>query len=274
MSRLFFISHHKQEKEERIIMKIIAIANQKGGVGKTTTAMNLAAGLVQKKKKVLCIDFDPQGNLSDYLGYVPDNQDDICDLMINVAQQKPMRLCTAIRHNTEGIDYIPSSITLASADMFLAQIMCRENVLCNVLQAEEFEKYDFVIIDCLPSLGILLTNALAAANGVIIPVQAQKFSLDGVDHLLQAIRLVQRNLNPQLIIFGVLLTMTDNTNMCKAVKETLIERFGTQVFETTIRRGVEATESTYAQKSMTSAARSKIGEEYRNVVCELLKREG
>lgn len=254
-------------------MRIISIANQKGGVGKTTTAMSLAAGLVQKGKKVLCIDFDPQGNLSDYLGYEPSGGADISSLLLSSAQQRAIDIKAAILRSAEGIDYIPSGITLASADMFLAQTMCREKTLWQILQTPALEIYDFIIIDCLPSLGILLTNALAVSTEVIIPVQAQKFSLDGVAQLMQAIGLVQRSLNPALTVSGILLTMYDGTNMSKAVRAALAASYGKLVFTTDIRRSVEATESSYNRRSLLADTRSRLGQEYQQVVAELLERE-
>lgn len=254
-------------------MKIICVANQKGGVGKTTTVMNMAAGLVRKGKKILCIDFDPQGNLSDYLGHQADGISDISELMLSESRMQSYDLTGIIRKNNEGIDYIPSSIALASADMFLAQAMCREQVLKRILKHELFQEYEYIFVDCQPSLGILLTNALAASDEVLIPVQAQKFSMDGVNYLMQAIGMVQQALNPGLRIRGILLTMFDGTNMAKAVREALEECYGDMVFTTQIRRSVEATESTYAQQSLISQSRSKLGAEYTNAVEELLARE-
>lgn len=254
-------------------MKIICVANQKGGVGKTTTVMNMSAGLAQKGKRVLCIDFDPQGNLSDYLGHQPDGIADISDIMLAASRMENYSLDGLIRRNGEGIDYIPSSIALASADMFLAQTMCREQVLKRILQAPVFAEYEYIFIDCQPSLGILLTNALAASDEVLIPVQAQKFSLDGVNFLIQAIHMVQQALNPTLKISGILLTMFDGTNMSKAVYDTLRENYPDILFQTPIRRSVEATESTYAQQSLISQERSKLGKQYLDAVNELLERE-
>lgn len=157
--------------------KIIAIANQKGGVGKTTTVVNIAAGLAEQGKKVLCIDLDPQGNLSDYLGYDFTGSKTMVDVLKGQAKISEC-IVTA---KSESIDYIPADISLATADMFLAQTMCREQILRKALLSDEkTAEYDYILIDCLPSLGILVTNALAAADGVIIPVQVQKFALNGI----------------------------------------------------------------------------------------------
>ena len=254
------------------MQKILSVANQKGGVGKTTTALNVAAGLVKKGRKVLAIDFDPQGNLSDYLRHEADELPTISELLQSAANREldKLDLGSCVRHNHEGIDYIPSNILLASADIFLAQVICREQVLRKLLSHPAFGSYDYIIIDCLPSLNVLLTNALAASTGVLIPVQTQKFSLDGLRQLEEVYRLVRENVNPNLEIEGVLLTMADNTNMSKAVEAEVRERYGQKVFQASIRRSVEATNSTYVQESLISARNSKLGAEYQAVVDELL----
>ena len=253
--------------------KIISIANQKGGVGKTTTTLNLAAGLVQKGKKTLVIDFDPQKNLSDYLGFEPDGGISIADLMLSAAQGSDLDPKPAIRTNKEGIDFIPSNIKLSSADMFLAQAMFREQTLKRILASPVFNDYDYILIDCLPSLGILLTNALIASNSLIIPVQAQKFALDGIDALISAYELVKNCANRDLRIDGFILTMADGTNMAKAVEEALQERFPNETFRTRISRSVGATNSTYYQSSLIANRSSKLGAQYRNLVDEFLDAE-
>lgn len=252
--------------------KIICIANQKGGVGKTTTTLNLAAGLVKKGKKTLVIDYDPQKNLSDYLGFEQDGGITIADLMLGAAQGMIPDPQPAIRTNKEGIDFIPSNIKLSSADMFLAQAMFREQLLKNILNSPAFDGYDYILIDCLPSLGILLTNALIASDSLVIPVQAQKFALDGIEALLLAYELVRKCANPNLKIEGFLLTMADGTNMAKAVDESLQEQFPKETFKTKISRSVEATNSTYAQVSLISSRSSKLGRQYEALVDEILDR--
>lgn len=254
--------------------KIIAIANQKGGVGKTTTAFNLAVGLSQQGKSVLLIDLDPQGNLTDYIGHEPDELPTISDLMHAASMGKSVSVDEAIRHNEfEGVDYIPSNILLSSAEMFLSSCFSREKILKKILADDCLKRYDYILIDCLPSLGILLVNALTASDSVIIPVQAQKFSLDGISLLLQIISMVQEDLNRKLVIDGVLVTMVDRTIMAQAVVEALQAQFGDKVYHTQISKSVEATNSTYEQRSLTRQHSSKLGSQYTEVVKEMLSKE-
>ena len=253
--------------------KIISVANQKGGVGKTTTALNLAVAFKEKGKRVLLIDLDPQSNLSEYLGYEPDKTSiTISNLMSNMVNGGHIDIKEAIKHNSEGIDYIPSDIQLSSAEVFLINAISRETVLHRILKQEELKKYDYIIIDCLPSLGILMINALAASHYVIVPVQAQKFALDGISLFNNLFEMVKENLNPHLELIGVILTMYDNTNMAKAVYEALKDEYGNKLFDTVISKRAEATYSTYQQKSLVSKKSSVLGKQYIQLMEECVKR--
>ncbi len=258
--------------------KIISISNQKGGVGKTTTTVNLAAGLAEQGKKVLCIDLDPQGNLSDYLGYQGDELPTMSELMLACANNSPVDPSACVRYSEKNnLEYIPSNIALSSAEFFLSGAFAREKILRRILRDERLSSYDYIFIDCLPSLGILLVNALSASDSVIIPVQAQKFSLDGLDLFLPVFEQVKQNINEGLSLEGILVTMIDNTRMSKAVEEALTERFGSLVFENKIHRSVKATNSSYEQISLVTlrgdSDYAKLGEEYFALSKELIERQ-
>jgi len=248
-------------------MKIMSIANQKGGVGKTTTAFNVGAGLARQGKKVLLIDFDPQGNLSQYLGFEDDNLPTINEIMLETVSNRKIEIEPLIRTNrNENVDYIPSNISLSAAEFFLTNSMCRESILKKILQNPAFLGYDYIIIDCLPSLGILQINALTASNSVIIPVQTQKFALDGLSYFWSVFEMVKENLNPNLTIEGILATMYDNTNMSKAVIQALQEEYGDKVYRVKIDKLSEATYSTHEQKSLVNDKKSRLGEQYNEIV--------
>lgn len=253
--------------------KIITVANQKGGVGKTTTVVNLAANLKREEYNVLCIDLDGQGNLSDYLGYTGDEGTPVITDLIKAEMSKnitdDMINAAILTSVADGIDYIPSDISLSMADMFMASAIGREMILRKLLSKAIFDKYDYIIIDCLPSLGILVVNALVAANGVLIPVQTQKFALNGIIQFEEIIAMA-KELNPTLSVYGVIETMCDNTNMTKGVDEALKSRYGNLVFESRISKSVMASNSTAEQKAMT--INTKLGGQYAELTRELIER--
>ena len=204
---------------------IIALSNQKGGVGKTTTCANLGIGLAMEGKKVLVVDADPQSSLSISLGYPQPDQlpVTITDLMKKVMLDKPITEGEGILHQKEGVDLLPASIELAGLEASMVNVMSRETILRQVLN-EIGKPYDFILLDCMPSLGMLTINAFAAADSVLIPVQAQYLPVKGMEQLLQTIAKVHRQINPKLRIEGILMAMTDNrTNYAKEISALLRE---------------------------------------------------
>jgi len=221
--------------------QIIAITNQKGGVGKTTTAVNLATSFAAVGKKTLLIDLDPQGNASTGLGIPLEDRDlTSYDLIINEeVSLKEAEKSTAIPNLT----LVTSTVDLSAVDVELATLENREFVLKNKIDKAE-TSYDYIIIDCPPSLGLLTINALTVARGAIVPLQCEFFALEGLAHLLNTIDLVQKNLNPDLDVFGVLLTMYDKrNNITSEVEEDVRTHLGDKVFNTTIPRNVRISEA-------------------------------
>lgn len=254
-------------------MKIISIANQKGGVGKTTTTMALGAALAAKGKCVLLVDLDPQGNLSNYLGFEPDGSATIHELIVAGATGRELDAAGCIRRSeAEQLDYIPATLALSGADAVIQSAIGRESVLHRVLQAPLFGGYDYILIDCLPSLGNLTLNAFGASDSVLVPVQMQKFALDGLDALFNSMKMIQQLINPKLTLGGILQTMRDNTNMSESVRDYLITNYGDAVYSTSIRRSVEAANSTAYQRSLVSY-KNKLGQEYETFTEEFLARE-
>ncbi len=254
-------------------MKTIAIANQKGGVGKTTTAVNLAAGLQASGKRVLCLDFDPQCNLAKYLGHQFDDAPTITDFIFaRASYMDPPASDGVIRHSVHGIDYIPSSLRLSRAETVLAQAMFREQVLRDTLEKlVPADEYDFVIIDCNPSMGVLMTNALVAADGVLIPVQTEDFAVDGLEDMMDLIQMVKGNINPRLEVLGLLPTLTTRTAGSRETTAWLQEQFPGLVFQTGIGRYADAPRSVKQRKPLIGG-KSKVAEQYMDATVELLHR--
>lgn len=258
--------------------QIIAIANQKGGVGKTTTCANLGIGLAQAGKKVLLIDGDPQGSLTISLGNPqPDKLPfTLSDAMGKILMDQPIRTGEGILHHAEGVDLMPADIQLSGMEVSLVNAMSRETILRQYLDTLKGQ-YSHILIDCQPSLGMLTVNALAAANRIIIPVQAEYLPAKGLEQLLSTVNKVKRQINPKLQIDGILLTMVDSrTNFAKEISALLRETYGSKikVFGTEIPHSVRAKEISAEGKSIFAHdPGGKVAEGYRNLTKEVLKLE-
>ncbi len=251
--------------------RVISMCNQKGGVGKTTTTINLGASLAEYGRKVLLVDFDPQGSLSVGLGLNPHQM----DLSIyNLLMQRDVSLDdVVVPTGVAGMDLLPSNIDLSAAEVQLVHEVAREQTLARIL-APAIEKYDVILIDCQPSLGLLTVNALTASDSVIVPLECEYFALRGVALLKITIDKVRERLNPKLTIDGVLGTMYDGRTLHgREVMERLVEAWGDTVFHTVIRRTVKFSDSTVAGEPITSYASASAGaESYRQLAKEVLAR--
>ena len=254
---------------------VIAITNQKGGTGKTTTCENLGIGLAMEGKKVCVVDVDPQSSLTISMGWPrPDELDvTLSDLMKKVLEDKPIQPGEGILHHAEGVDLIPSSIELAGMEVSLVNAMSREKVLKQVLDGVK-RSYDFILLDCTPSLGMLTINALAAADSALIPVQAQYLPAKGLEQLLQTINRVRRQINPRLRIEGILMTMTDSrTNYGKEIDTLIRQAYGgkIKVFAQGIPRSVRAAETSAEGKSIFAHdPKGKVAEAYLALTKEVM----
>ena len=224
--------------------KVIAVGNQKGGVGKTTTTSNLGIGLAKKGKKVLLIDADAQGSLTASLGFQePDKLDvSLATIMANIINEEDMEPDYGILKHDEGVDLMPGNIELSGLEVSLVNVMSRELVLRTYIEQQK-ERYDYILIDCMPSLGMITINAFA--NSILIPVQAAYLPVKGLEQLIKTIGKVKRQINPKLEIEGILLTMVDNrTNYAKDISALVVENYGSKVriFENSIPMSVRAAE--------------------------------
>ena len=267
------------QKRGEIVAKkgtVTAVVNQKGGTGKTTTCENLGICLAMEGKKVLLVDTDPQASLTISLGYpVPDRiSPTLSDLMKKIVSDQPIESGEGILHHPEGIDLVPANIELAGMEVSLVNVMSRESVLKQYLDSVKKE-YDFILLDCMPSFGMLTINALAAADNVIIPVQAQYLPAKGLEQLLQTINKVKRQINPKLRIEGILLTMVDGrTNYAKDISALIRENYGgkLKVYQTDIPRSVRAEEISAEGKSIfRHDPKGKVAEAYRVLTKEVLQ---
>ena len=250
--------------------EVLAIVNQKGGVGKTTTSVNLAAGLAARGKKVLLVDIDPQGNATSGLGF--DKRalgKTVYDVLINEEPLESVMRPTGRRN----FSLCPSNIQLAGAEVELVSVLSREGCLKRALDPVR-DSFDFVLLDCPPSLGLLTVNALTAASGVIVPIQSEYYALEGLTQLMETLGIVRRHLNPGLDVFGVVITMYDGrTQLAGQVAEEVKKHFGAKVFRTMIPRNVRLSEAPSHGKSIGEYdPKSKGAECYASLAREVLGR--
>lgn len=252
---------------------VIAIVNQKGGVAKSTTTLNLASGLAKQGKKVLCIDLDAQSSLTDSVGIAPYDLE-IEETIFGTLQGTNV-ITDIIKTTPLGFDIVPASIDMASADLVLGGIMAREKLLTKALKSVR-KTYDIILLDCPPSLAIITVNALTCADKVYIPSQPELMCIKGVALLINSIENVQEDLNPNLVIGGVIITLYEkNRNAVTKCVNILEEQFNDLIFKTKIRKNVKISESPFFNKCVIEYDRSSIGaEDYLNLTKEVIEREG
>lgn len=255
--------------------KVISCSNCKGGVGKTTSVMNLGIGLAREGKKVLLIDADPQGSLTASMGYSePDEiKTTLAEIMTAVINEGEIDTEMSILHHEEGVDLLPGNIGLSAVEISMNSVMTREVILREYIELQR-DRYDFILIDCLPSLGIITINALVAADAVMIPVQSAYLPVKGLQQLLRTIYMVKRRLNKRLEIEGILLTMVDyRTNYAKEISKLVYETYGTTIpiFETVIPQSVKASESSSEGISVFKHCNNcKVSDAYRSLTKEIM----
>ena len=258
--------------------KVIAIANQKGGVGKTTTTSNLGVGLVKKGKRVLLIDADAQGSLTASLGYKePDRMEiTLATVLASLIKEEEIEPRAGILSHEEGIELMPGNIELSGLEMTLVNVMSRERMMQDYIDLVK-EYYDYILIDCMPSLGMITINAFACADSILIPVQAAYLPVKGLQQLIKTIGKVKRQINPKLEIEGILLTMVDNrTNYAKEICAMLQEAYGSRVkiFSNSIPMSVRAAESSAEGVSIyTHDPKGKVAVAYRCLTEEVIANE-
>ena len=258
--------------------KVISIANQKGGVARTTTAVNLGIGLVRSGKKVLLVDMDPQGSLTASLGYAePDEMEiTLANILTAVINEEEIDPKKGILHHEENIDIMPGNIELSALEVTMGNVMSRELILKDYIDMMR-KRYDYILIDCMPSLGMMTINALVASDSVLIPVQAAYLPVKGLQQLIKTILMVKKRLNRGLNIQGILLTMVDcRTNYAKDIIAKLHETYGAQIaiYKNVIPMSVKAAETSAEGVSIYShCPKSKVTEAYRNLTQEVLDNE-
>jgi chromosome partitioning protein len=250
--------------------RIIALCNQKGGVGKTTTTINLGASLAEYGRRVLAVDFDPQGALSAGLGVQLHDQVTIYDLLLGSTKDVASAI---VETSTPGLDVIPANIDLSAAEVHLVNEVAREQILARVLR-QVSDQYDVILVDCQPSLGLLTVNALTAAHGVLIPLECEYFALRGVALLVETVDKVRDRLNPAIKLDGILPTMYDSRTLhSREVLERVVDAFGDDVLETVISRTVKFPDASVAASPVTSfAPEHSAAENYRQLARELVAR--
>ena len=249
---------------------VISIVNQKGGVGKTTTAVNLGAFVAAKRKKVLIIDLDPQGNATSGYGFDKiELENTVYDLMVNEEDITNVIQTTGVKN----VDMCPTNINLAGAEVELVSAISRETILKRAIEPI-LDMYDYIIIDCPPSLGLLTFNALSCCDGVIVPIQGEYYALEGLSQLIDTINMIKKKLNPAVGILGVVITMYDGrTQLTKQVVEEVEKYFGDKVFKTHIPRNVRLAEAPSHGKTIGDYdAKSKGAIAYQELAAEVVKR--